>query len=188
MTGLPHVHPTVVHMLNAAAERWPEREALVCGEECLNYREYRAAVAGFAAELGELGAAGKRVVLLMGNSVDICIAMFAAHAADAQVVPLNPLYTASELQPIIADAQPHVLIHDEQTSQAVGDVTAQLEIAHVIRLSPAAGRRPGDVDGSALPEPQPDSLATLQYTGGTTGISKGVNLSHRKIRLSALCV
>lgn len=184
--SLPPVHPTVVHMLEAAAKRWPEREALVCGNERLNYRAYYAAVADFAAELQALGVAGERVAMLMGNSVDICIAMFAAHAAGAQAVPLNPMYTAAELRPILTDAHAHVLIHDDQTSQAVRDVTGKLTIPHVIRLGAGARRQKVESAVSTLPKPlpQPSSRATLQYTGGTTGLSKGVNLSHRNITVN----
>lgn len=185
MKALPHVYPTVVHMLAAAAERWPDREALVCGPDRLNYGQYFAAVSTFAAELRERGASGQRVALLMGNSVDICIAMFAAHAAGAQAVPLNPLYTAPELQPILADAQVHVLIHDEQTRQRVAAVSADLEIPQIIEVGAANGRRltaAGRAEPGPLPSPE--ALATLQYTGGTTGISKGVNLSHRNIAVN----
>jgi len=186
MMTLPHIHPTVVHMLAAAAERWPDREALVCGADRLTYSEYLAAVSRFATELRELGASGQRVALLMGNSVDICIAMFAAHAAGAQAVPLNPLYTASELQPILTDAQVHVLLHDAQTSQAVADATRDLNLEHILQLGSAGGLRLADATGGALPEPlpQPEDLATLQYTGGTTGVSKGVNLSHQSISVN----
>lgn len=178
MTALPPVHATVVHMLAAAADRWPDREALVCGAERLSYREYLGAVAGFATELRGLGAAGERVALLIGNSVDLCIAMFAAHAAGAQAVPLDPLYTASELQPILANARPQVLVHDDRTAQALGDIAGKLDIAHVIRRGPAGG--------GALPEPLPraNDLATLQYTGGTTGAAKGVNLTHRNLAVN----
>ncbi len=184
MTTLPRIHPTVVHMLAEAAERWPDREALVCGADRLTYKEYFAAVSGFASELRELGAAGKRVALLMGNSADICIAMFAVHAACAQAVPLNPLYTAAELEPILADAQGHVLLHDAQTCQAVAETTRNLDLPCIIQLGSIAGRRMAETTGGALPEPLPEALATLQYTGGTTGVSKGVNLSHRNIAVN----
>ena len=74
------------------------RLALVCDGDALTYREYAACAAGLAHELHGAGiGAGARVVLLMGNSVDIAIATFGVQAAGAQVVPLNPGYTASEL-------------------------------------------------------------------------------------------
>jgi long-chain acyl-CoA synthetase len=86
-----HAYPTVVHMLRDTAARWPEREALICGDERLSYKAYLAAVATFAHELVKLGARGERVALVLGNGLDVCIGTFAAHAAGAQVVPLNPL-------------------------------------------------------------------------------------------------
>jgi long-chain acyl-CoA synthetase len=186
MTTLPQVHPTVVHMLLSAATRWPEREALVCGGDRLTYAAYLRAVAGLATKLRGLGAAGGRVALLMGNSVDICVAMFAAHAAGAQVVPLNPLYTAAELAPILADADPQVLLHDESAAEALGKLGTKLQVPHRVQLGAAAGRRAFAATADALPGtlPRPDDLATLQYTGGTTGLAKGVNLSHASIAVN----
>ncbi len=95
---LPQVFPTLVHMLAEAAARWPEREALAAGSERLSYREYLSCVAGFARELQALGARGERVAIVLPNGLEICIAIFAAHAAGAQVVPLNPLYTERGLE------------------------------------------------------------------------------------------
>jgi long-chain acyl-CoA synthetase len=88
---LPLVFPTVVHMLVDAAVRNPSGEALVCGDERLDYAGYLAAVAGLAAELEVYR--GQRIVLLLGNSIDIAVATLAVQAAGAQVVPLNPAYT-----------------------------------------------------------------------------------------------
>ena len=72
--ALPRVHPTVVHMLADAAARVPHGEALVCGEQRLDYASYLECVRGFAVELGSLGARGGRVATLLGNSIDACIA------------------------------------------------------------------------------------------------------------------
>ena len=175
-------YPTTVHLLRAAVERWGDREAIVCGEERLRYAHYGHCVAALARELIEHGARGQRVVLVLGNGVDICIAMFAVHAAGAQVVPLNPLYTARELSAILEDAAPHVLIYDASAAAAIEPLIAASGVQYVIKLGGAGGRRLFDQSLQAtLPDllPDPDSLATLQYTGGTTGRSKGVNLTHR---------
>ena len=102
--AMPHVFPTVLHMLAAAGEAAPDRVALRCGEERLTYREYVSCVAGFAEELGAVR--GGRVALIMANSIDAAVATFAILAAGAQAVPLNPAYTAHELRSILADAEP----------------------------------------------------------------------------------
>ncbi len=161
---------TVVHMLAASAAARPDAEALVCDGARLTYRQYESCVAGFAAELR--GAA--RVALLMDNSLDIAIAMFAAQAAGAQVVPLNPAYTDAELAPILDDADPQVIVADPaQAGRGFG--RRVIRAGDLTRWANAGLRLTADL------LPDPDSPAALQYTGGTTGRSKGVALSHRAI-------
>jgi long-chain acyl-CoA synthetase len=98
---------------------------------------------------------GERVATLLPNSIETCIAMFGVLASGAQLVPLNPLYTKREIDEIVADAQP-------------------ASVLTKISLSP----------GKNLQLPKPDDLALLQYTGGTTGKAKGVNLTHRSIAIN----
>ena len=179
-------------MLRDAARIAPEQPAVTCGPDQLNYRALLACVAGCAHQLVAMGARGGRVALVMGNSADIAIATYAVQAAGAQVAPLNPGYTAHELAPILADAAPSVVICDAA-------VTATLDAAEntagntVPRIVIGSDGVPGEQrltrwqhDAVALPEPlpEPEQLSTLQYTGGTTGRAKGVNLSHRAVALN----
>lgn len=177
--------PTVVHMLSEAAKRAPDREALVVGGDRLTYREYARCAAGLARELAEIGAVGQRVALVMGNSVDICVAYFGVHAASAQVVPLNPIYTAREIDQILEDADVTAILFDSAVAEAVRSAADRHGIRHLFEIAPEGTRltrwrNDATLDG-ALPLPDPDSLATLQFTGGTTGRSKGVDLTHRAI-------
>ena len=178
---LPRVFPTVVHMLIDAAARNPCGEALVCGDERLDYAGYLRAVTGLAAELAPLR--GRRVALLLGNSIDLAVATLAVQAAGAQVVPLNPTYTAHELRPILADADPALVLHGVEMQAVVLPVAAGLGIARTIAVGPGA-RRLLDGNGIMPPLPDPDSLSTLQYTGGTTGRSKGADLTHRAVAIN----
>lgn len=186
---LPHVYPTVVHMLADAAERAPQREALVCEGERVNYRGYLRCVSGFARELTEIGSSGKRVVVVLGNSIDICIAMFAIHAARAQAVPLNPAYTERELRLIFEDAAPHAVIYADDKRTVIEAIADHLVIRHRVCIGGEGGRRLTawrDTADLTVPQPLPgpDELATLQYTGGTTGRSKGVNLKHGAVAIN----
>ena len=183
MSGLK-AYATTVHLLQHAIGRWSGREAMVCGEERLSYEQYGHCVAALARELIDKDARGRRVALVLANGVDICIAMFAVHAAGAQVVPLNPLYTARELGAILEDAAPQVVIYDRVSAPVVGPLMASSGERFAIELSGPQGRRLLDptLRGTLpAPLPDPESLATLQYTGGTTGRSKGVNLTHRAV-------
>lgn len=185
--NLGHVWPTVVHMLAGAARKRPDHPALVCGDKQLTYGAYYQSVTSLALELAAAGiGAGDRVALLMGNSADIAIAMFAVQAAGAQVVPLNPAYTAAELGPVLVDADVALLIHDAGLEPIFADVlpdaTATLCIGDGARDLMVTDRLGATDPG--LPDlvlPDPDILSTLQYTGGTTGVAKGVNLSHKAV-------
>ncbi len=186
---LPRVHPTVVHMLAEAAARSGAGPALVYGERRLTYAQYLACVAGFARELVGLGARGSRVALVCGNSLDLPIATFAAHAAGAQAVPVNPAYTARELGHILGDAEPAVVVYDAEVAGTVEPLLSALGIPRGIRVGAPGGRALdawADAGALSLPEPlpAPADLATLQYTGGTTGLPKGVNITHGQMAVN----
>lgn len=178
--ALPTVHDTVVHMLQDAVERRPDAIALRAGSTELCYRDYASSIATLAHRLGSLGATGERVALVMGNSIDMAIAMFAIHAAGAQAVPINPLYTAREMQYILTDAAPVTTIHDTNVAELISplqDTGARIEGGGTDFITPGENPLP-------RPFPAPDTLATLQYTGGTTGYPKGVNITHRQMSVN----
>ena len=88
--------------------------------------------------------------------------------AGCQHVPLNPLYTARELDFILRDAQPALLIADEASSA----LAAPLAAAQGIRLLDGAAARAWTIPSDETPAAAPattDAPALLQYTGGTTG-------------------
>jgi acyl-CoA synthetase (AMP-forming)/AMP-acid ligase II len=88
---MPHVYPTVLHMVAAAAAAVPERLALQCGTETLSYRDYAACIAGFAGFAAELGPdmRGARVAVLMGNSLDAAIATIAMFTSPAKLSAIS---------------------------------------------------------------------------------------------------
>lgn len=183
---MPHVWPTVVHMLDDAARRAPHQVALICQEESLTYLQYAACVSGLAYELRALGAGeGGRVALLMSNSLDIAIATFAVQASGAQVVPLNPAYTSTELEPMLQSAQAHAILYDAAVVKTIAPLLHMFKPECCIQVGGGARRFTqwrNDVElAQTLPLPRPEALSTLQYTGGTTGNSKGVNLRHRSV-------
>src|SRR5256885_425921 len=129
--AMPHIFPTVLHMLATACDAAPDRVALRCGDERLTYREYVSCVAGFAEALGH-EVRGGRVALIMPNSIDAAVATFAILAAGAQAVPLNPAYTAHELRSILADAEPAAIVCDATMRDMIGPLAAELGIGRTI--------------------------------------------------------
>ena len=186
MSDLPFVHKTVAHMLAQAGALSGDAPALAGDDRMLSYREYVRCAAGFAAELRGLGEAGDRVALVCGNSIEMAIATFAVHAAGFQAVPINPIYTERELTHILSDSDPVAVVFDEDVADRVAPVADGLGISHQIMLGGAAGRlldvwRNDENFTLPNPLPEPDQFATLQYTGGTTGLPKGVNITHGQL-------
>ena len=179
----PPDFPSVLHMLAAAAETSPGREALVCGAVRLTYEEYARCVVGFATELRAAGAKGGRVAVILGNLVEFCIAQLAAHAAGAQVALINPMLTGDEITPLLKDIDAAAIVYDNGVSALIEPLAQSLGVPYRISVSPGDPQgllRWRSVPASIGPDmlPQADQLALLLYTGGTTGIPKGVDLAH----------
>lgn len=181
MSQMPKVYPSVVHMLAEAARLHPQSEAIVCEDERLDYAQYAGAVAQFASELVEHGAQGGRVAIIMPNSADFAIALFAGLAAGAQTSALNPLYTEYELGEILSDCRPEVVLAAPEVIDKIAAVLKKIGLRPAIAIGLGARRLTNasrDL-ASSLPLPDPDTLGILQYTGGTTGKPKGVDITHR---------
>jgi long-chain acyl-CoA synthetase len=179
--GLPPVPATVAHLVTGAAARAPQAEALVCGGRRLRYAEYAACIGTFAAELKALGAAGERVATVLPNSIEACVAQLATQVAGAQLAPLNPLYTDRELAEILGDAAPRIAVVGEALADRVAPLARAAGARSVIVVGAASHRLDAATAGALPPPPDPDAFALLQYTGGTSGRAKGVNLTHRAI-------
>lgn len=174
---------TVVDMFWDAVDVAGDRPALFDGDRSLSYRDYGAAAAALATRLIAIGVQGERVGILVPNSIEANVAVMAAIVAGAQVALLNPGYVATELLPLIDIAGPKALIAGVGVS-VVHDVAAARSIAHVLTigegdlsvaaLAAASATRPAVDIGE-------DDLATLLFTGGTTGVPKGVDRSHRSL-------
>lgn len=177
--GLPAA--SVVHLLRDVARDHPQHWAIRFEGQRLTYADYAGIVGALAGELKPLVAAGERVALLMQNSLDLAIATFAIHALRAQVVALNPSYGEREVQAVLRDAQPCLLLADDSVRVDLQALCPALPADRILRTG-ASGSSFVRLRQTPLPMPEDlpthSDLATLQYTGGTTGEPKGVNILH----------
>lgn len=187
LTSLDGGH-TVSSLLRECTERYADAEAVVCGGLRLRYRDLQRAVTGLAVRLSQGGAGGQRVAVVMGNGAAIVVALHAVWEAGGQAVPLNPDYTERELTEILEDAEVHAVLCGEDQHARLGPLFERCSRTPPMVLGDDAVRQlAGENPGvPALPLPDADSVGIVQYTGGTTGRSKGVMLTHRSLAVNVL--
>jgi crotonobetaine/carnitine-CoA ligase len=118
-----------------------------------------------------------RVALVCTNSPDFLALQFGTYMLGAVEVPINCELRGDMLHSVLADADPKLVVIDEEVLDAVGDHVPPAAQALVLddRLRQEA-RRTDPV--SDVVRPEPGELAFILYTSGTTGPSKGVMLPH----------
>ncbi len=171
-------------LLKRAAMMWPEREALICGEERVSFEQlfWRACVVATA--LLDRGVTrGARVLIFYENSIDFYVAYHAAWLAGAVVVPLNSFLQEGELMHIVQDAKPEYAFVSAGLHERFVEAAPTVKVLAVEELL-TFGVCHEDV--LVQYEDSGNALAALLYTSGTTGVPKGVMLSGEGLLTNAL--
>jgi long-chain acyl-CoA synthetase len=203
----PDAHGSVLEMLEAAMRRFADRPAFRCFGQTLTYADTDRLSRDFAAFLqGKLGVKkGDRIAVMLPNIAAFPLAMLGIVRAGAVQVNVNPLYTPRELEHQLNDAGVEIIVVFSGVSASLAEIIGRTAVKQVISVAPGDGHT-----SSALPAPLVDArlknvvafsdalaqggklaftavplggddLLFLQYTGGTTGLSKGAALSHRNL-------
>src|SRR6266568_2205757 len=202
----PDAHGSVLAMLEAAMQRFADRPAFRCFGHTLTYADTDRLSRNFAAFLqNKLGVKkGDRIAVMLPNIAAFPLALLGIVRAGGVQVNVNPLYTPRELEHQLNDAGVETIVIFNGGSATLAEIIGKTAVKQVISVAPGEGI------GAALPAPPVDArlksvitlsdalaqgaqrpftpvalcgddLLFLQYTGGTTGLSKGAALSHRNL-------
>ena len=198
---------TMPEVLTRTAARFPDQAALIFMGTKITYRELEGLVNRFSRALTALGVKkGDKVAMLLPNIPQLVIAQYAAFRIGGVNVMNNPLYTEKELTYQLNDSDSTILVTLDMLFPMAKKLQENTGAKKVI-LCPLSDYLPEPlkplfppVDVPAregvyrfldLLNAQPDTplenqasledLGALIYTGGTTGVSKGVMLSHANI-------
>jgi acyl-CoA ligase (AMP-forming) (exosortase A-associated) len=184
------------HLLRESARRFPDKEALVHGEERLTYREVADRVASLAAGLQNAGVRrGDRVGIYVEASVTQVLSIFAVSKAGGVFVPINAQLFPEQVVHIAKDCGMKGLITRPARFSAMSALLPQIPSLEFAVLSgkeeeqsestlPCHGF--DELCRTAVPQDMRDQsiskdLAAILYTSGSTGKPKGVMLSHANI-------
>lgn len=174
---------TFLHALHRAEATALDRDALVCGTTRLTYRQFGERLRRLHGALQSLGTApGDRVAILSFNSIPFAELYCGISMAGRVQVPLNFRWADPELAYALQDSGARILFCDRDPGP-LGDLVERVvrtDTDEYERL--LAAHDPVDFDETAIGE---NDLAGLFYTGGTTGVSKGVMLTHRNLIANA---
>ncbi len=183
-------------LFRAAAEEHRGKTALTFYGTEFSFERLHALVEKMAASLAASGVRkGDRVALMLPNCPQYVISFFATVRLGAIVTQLNPMYVEREIEHIVRDSGAETIVVYSAVYPRVKAVLPDTSLKNVVVVD-----FPGEPDGleaghgsfgdflgtEADPAPEvaidpAEDLAALQYTGGTTGVSKGAMLTHRNL-------
>ncbi|KAE8710881.1 4-coumarate--CoA ligase-like 7 [Hibiscus syriacus] len=166
---------SMVSFLFRNISSYPDKPALIDADtdETLSFSQFKSTVLKLSHAFLNLGVnRTDRVLIFAPNSIQFPLCFFAVTAIGAIATTANPMYTVHELSKQVKDSNPKLVV----TVPELFDKVKGFELP-VILLGPGGNQPPSDTD-----------TAALLYSSGTTGVSKGVVLTHRNFIAAALMV
>lgn len=162
-------------LIEAQAERSPNAPAVICGSQILTYGELNARANQLARFLVGLGVRREdRVGIALSSSLILPVALMGVLKAGGACLPLDPNYPKHRLELMLEDAQPVVVITQQNLAPVLPAYAAKLVCLDID--DPKIFQ--GDSD-NLNPSVDSDSVAYVIYTSGSTGKPRGVLLLHR---------
>jgi acyl-CoA synthetase (AMP-forming)/AMP-acid ligase II len=168
---------------SSVAAEVPERPALICGTRVVTWADFHDRARRLASHLAAAGVTpGDKVALDMTNRPEYLETFYAALLLGAVPVNVNYRYVADEIRYVLDNSDARAVVHDPAFRDVVREAVAGLDVA------PACVLETGDAYEQALAAAVPDGAPGVEwasrapdgddliflYTGGTTGMPKGV--------------
>ncbi len=183
-------------MLKKTVEDYPDHIALSFYQKKITYRELGHLSSGFGSALQNTCnmKPKDRVAIMLPNCPQFAISYYGVLKAGGTITQINPMLVERELQYILADSGAESIVIYDALYPRLKAIQEETNVKNVIVVSLQTDAKPVDPDytfeqfiqstSEQLQEVSVDpneEIAVLQYTGGTTGRSKGAMLTHRNL-------
>jgi long-chain acyl-CoA synthetase len=204
--GVPHHidYPRIplYQLLDDTAGNFPEVDAVVYGGKRIKYKEMGDWASNLASGLAQIGLKkGDKVAIMLPNCPQYIVAFYAILKIGGVVVNVNPMYVEREMEFQLADAGAGAIVTLRDFLPKLEPIRKRVDLKTIILTDREDGVRAGGTpmeskgrqagvyeyldllrQGKSQPPPcvsmAAEEVALLQYTGGTTGFSKGAMLTH----------
>jgi acyl-CoA synthetase (AMP-forming)/AMP-acid ligase II len=193
---LPDVEIPDLALTDLVLRRADERAAEVAfvdgaDDTTMTYGQLRDDIAALAGGLVAGGfAKGDVVALVAPNCPDYAVVFHAVARAGGIVTTINPAYSAREINHQLHDSGARLLVAAEACLATVQEAAAGTRVEAVHLIGPGSGAPSvRDLAGAPLHQQvpvEPDDVVAMPYSSGTTGLSKGVMLTHRNLVANAM--
>lgn len=176
-------------MLRDCGQRYPDREAVICGDRRVTFGTLAERATRLANALRAEGLTkGARVALYLPNSAELVEAMAGVMLSGGLMVPIPTRLADPEVAYILQDCEPDFIFFDPQYRTAARKAAASLGTAKLVAMDTPEN---DELDFETLitvgsmaplpPIPPDDDDCVIGYTSGTTGRPKGAIATHRNI-------
>lgn len=180
---------TLNEMLAETVERYGSKPALIFKGEITTFAELQEQVERCAAGFAELGVGkGDTFGIVMRNCPEFIVCSFALSRLGAVAVPVNFLEKADRIAFIFNDAEVKGCLTSKDFLRTIHEAQKSVPTLEHVFLRDEGGDAPAlasiyrhPLEETAGPEVSPEDLVLLIYTAGTTGLPKGVMLTHRNL-------